>query len=213
MPEISKDIILLIQYLAPGFISAWIYYGITSHVRPSSFERVVQATIFAIFIQIITEVIYYFALQVGRFWSIGSWKESSSLIISVTASILLGFLLALISNNDKLHSRFRKLGLSNRSSHPSEWHAVLKDNPAYMVFHLQDERRLVGYPLVWPSNHETGHFFISNCYWLVEDDLEDSESQEQNHIPIDYALGILINSSDIKMIEIMKEGESNEHHF
>ncbi|TJZ77528.1 DUF6338 family protein [Chitiniphilus eburneus] len=212
MPEISKDIILLIQYLAPGFLSAWIFYGLTSHVRPSSFERVAQAVIYSLFIKIASDVFQYIVLLIGKKWSFGPWLEPADIAISIINATTLGFLLALVSNSDWFHSRLRKLRLSSRSAHPSEWCAVLKANPAYMVFHLKDERRLVGYPLVWPSDHEKGHFFITNCRWLLDDDgnSESSENQDSNHIEVDYAEGILMHSSDVKMIEILKEGDNDE---
>lgn len=44
MPEISKDVISLLQYLAPGFVLAWVYYGLTSQIKQSQFERIVQAS-------------------------------------------------------------------------------------------------------------------------------------------------------------------------
>lgn len=212
MPEISKDIILLIQYLAPGFLSAWIFYGLTSHVRPSSFERVAQAVIYSLFIKISSDVLQYVALFIGKKWSIGPWLEPANLAMSVIIATVLGFLLALTSNSDWFHSRLRKLGLSSRSAHPSEWFAVLKANPAYMVFHFKDERRLVGYPLVWPGDHEKGHFFIINYQWLLDEDggNESSDNHDLKCVEINYAEGILIQSSDVKMIEILKQGDSNE---
>ena len=53
MPELSKDVVALLQYLAPGFIMAWVYYGLTSHAKPSQFERVVQALIFTVVLVVI----------------------------------------------------------------------------------------------------------------------------------------------------------------
>lgn len=212
MPEMSKDIILLIQYLAPGFLAAWIFYGLTSHVRPSSFERVAQAVIYSLIINITADALQYVALLVGRTWSLGPWLNSADLAISVIIAIILGFLLALTSNSDWFHSRLRKLRLSSRSAHPSEWFAVLKSNPAYMVFHLNDERRLVGYPLVWPSDHKNGHFYITNCRWLVDVDESKGSSEDSNsdYIEVGYAEGIVMSSSDVKMIEILKQEVGNE---
>jgi len=46
MPEISAEVIALLQYLAPGFLVTWVYFGLTSHEKPSQFDRTVQALIY-----------------------------------------------------------------------------------------------------------------------------------------------------------------------
>ena len=51
METFAKDFVTLLQYLLPGFVAAWVFYGFTSFPKPSQFERVVQALIFTIFIQ------------------------------------------------------------------------------------------------------------------------------------------------------------------
>jgi len=48
---VSQQVIALLQYLLPGFLAAWIFYGLTSYAKPSNFERVIQALIFTLFIQ------------------------------------------------------------------------------------------------------------------------------------------------------------------
>lgn len=206
MPDVSKELITLIQYLAPGFLAAWIFYGLTSHVRPSSFERVAQAVIYSLFISLLAVAAKSSLFCIGKRFSIGEWPESGDSLTAVFIAILLGFILATTSNSDFFHSWLRKLRLSSRSAHPSEWFAILKANPAYMVFHLKDERRLVGYPLVWPSDHEKGHFFITNCRWLLDEsnEVNSPDTGDADYREVDYAEGILMNSSDVKMIEILK---------
>lgn len=51
MPELAKDTVALFAYLLPGFVTAWVIYGLTSQTKPSQFERVVQALIFTFIIQ------------------------------------------------------------------------------------------------------------------------------------------------------------------
>ncbi len=52
METFAKDFVALLQYLLPGFVTAWVFYSFTSFPKPSQFERVVQALIFTIFIQV-----------------------------------------------------------------------------------------------------------------------------------------------------------------
>jgi hypothetical protein len=42
-----KDVVSLLFQLVPGFIAAWILYGFSSYPKPSQFERLVQALVFA----------------------------------------------------------------------------------------------------------------------------------------------------------------------
>ena len=53
MEGISAEIVGVIYQLLPGFIVAWIIYGLTAHLKPSSFERIVQALIFTVFVRTI----------------------------------------------------------------------------------------------------------------------------------------------------------------
>ena len=52
MDSLTNDIVVILQYLLPGFLAAWIFYGFTSHPKPSQFERVVQALIFTLIIHL-----------------------------------------------------------------------------------------------------------------------------------------------------------------
>lgn len=118
MPELSKDVVALLQYLAPGFIMAWVYYGLTSHMKPSQFERVVQALIFTVVIQAFVIGERGFAEVVGARFSFGVWSTSSQLVASLLTALALGFLVSAIVNGDAFHRLVRKLGISTRSGHP-----------------------------------------------------------------------------------------------
>ena len=206
MPDISKDIILLIQYLAPGFLSAWIFYGLTSYARPNSFERVVQAVIYSLIINIIAPYIRQLIFFIGKYWSLGDWNQSGDLVLSTVIALMLGFILAISSNYDWFHKLLRTFHLSNRSAYPSEWHAVFKTKTTYMIFHLNDERRLLGYPLVWPNDYTNGHFYITNYSWLLDDASDDVANVDDQNSLSD---GILIPSKDIKMIDILKTEDNH----
>ncbi len=52
MFENADNFLAVVAFLLPGFITAWIFYGLTSHPKPSQFERTIQALIFTFIIQI-----------------------------------------------------------------------------------------------------------------------------------------------------------------
>jgi hypothetical protein len=43
MDDLVKEVIPLLQYLIPGFVSTWIFYTLTSFKRPDTFGQIVQA--------------------------------------------------------------------------------------------------------------------------------------------------------------------------
>mgnify|MGYP000737068882 FL=1 len=67
MENIATDVISLLRYLLPGFLSAWIFYGFTSFKKPSQFERVVQALIFTLLIQPLVILVEKTSFFVGNY--------------------------------------------------------------------------------------------------------------------------------------------------
>ncbi|MBI5638968.1 MAG: hypothetical protein HZA17_00950 [Nitrospirae bacterium] len=192
MENASKDIIAVLQYLLPGFVSAWIFYALTSYPKPSQFERIVQALIFTIFVQAIVFVAKTTFLFIGHYYQLAIWDESSSLMWSIVCAILFGFLFSYFANNDKAHKVFRYLGITRKSSYASEWFSAFS-NVTYVVLHLRDERRLYGWPTEWPSEPRNGHFLITAAAWLVGD----------KERPITGVENILIDAKDVKWVEFM----------
>lgn len=47
MGETSKDVLTLLTQLMPGFLTAWVVYGLTTYTKPPQFERVIQAVIYS----------------------------------------------------------------------------------------------------------------------------------------------------------------------
>jgi uncharacterized protein DUF6338 len=193
MENISKDMILILQYLLPGFVTAWIFYGLTSYQKPSQFERVVQALIFTTFIQAFVIILKFVFLFIGNYLSLAKWSDSSALILSVIISVLFGFICAYYANNDKLNKRLRKIGITRETSFPSEWFGTFLNNVTFIVLHLKDGRRLYGWPIEWPSVPDIGHFLLVQASWLAD----------SKEIPITGVKSILINAYDVRWVEFM----------
>ena len=202
MENISKDLISLLQYLLPGFITAWVFYGFTSYPKPSQFERVVQALIFTVIIQAMIFLTKAFLLLAGHFYLVGSWNEVSRLIWSILFAFVLGLLICYFANNDKLHAVFRKWGVTQETSYASEWFGAFLNNVTYVVLHLNDERRLYGWPIEWPSEPGNGHFLITDASWL------DTDGKE---IQITGVENMLIDAKDVKWVEFMRRTWEGSH--
>lgn len=59
MDWVSGELVYLLVFLLPGFLTAAIFHSLTSHRKPEPFERVVSALIFTILIQFTTLIVRY----------------------------------------------------------------------------------------------------------------------------------------------------------
>lgn len=196
MPELSKETTALLQYLLPGLLAAWVFYGLTSHVKPSQLERVIQALIFTFLVQAVLPVVRWSLELIGMWFSIRPWDSGSETLALAVIAVMVGASLAYLTNKDSFHRWIRAKGFTTRASYPSEWHGVLSERQSHVVLHLTDERRLSGYPQVWPSEPDKGHFFIIQPGWL-------SESGE--HQLLCGIEGLLINTKDVKWVEFIDQ--------
>lgn len=200
MPELEKEAIALLVFLLPGFVSAWVLYGLTSQVKPSQFERVIQALIFTFVVQVLVPPVKSVLFSVGNVVKLGIWDQASENFVRLIVAIILGILLAYYINTDALHKWLRKKGFTTRTSFPSEWFGVFSEHISYVVLHFNDGRRLYGWPKEWPTEYDKGHFYVMQPIWLSEDD---------SQVVLDNVDGILINAKDVKWVEFMAniEGE------
>ncbi|MEW7992295.1 MAG: DUF6338 family protein [Candidatus Thiodiazotropha sp.] len=201
MEIISEKILSFFAILFPGFLAAWIFYGLTSHHKPSQFERTVQALVFTFIIQVFLPIIKWALLIVGGFISLVAWNAASENIAAVIMAIALGFLLAFFTNNDKFHKLLREYGFTTRTSHPSEWFYVLSEKVTFIILHLKDGRRLYGWPKEWPIERERGQFYIMLPSWIQEDGTQ---------LELPTLDGILIDAHDVQWVEFIQMGDEHE---
>ncbi len=186
--DVSKDILALLTQLMPGFLTAWVVYGLTTYTKPSQFERIVQALIYSFMVSALVAVAEPLLLLAGQFVRLGTWDSSAELIASAVLALALGFLLSFFMKNDVFFRQARRLGLTSRTPFPSEWYGAFAARPPrYVVLHLEGGRRITGYPIEWPTEPTSGHFKLTDAAWL--DDLN-------NEIPLDTNDSILIAAKE-----------------
>lgn len=193
MGEIN-DIVELLKFLVPGLIAAWVFYGLTPHKRLSAFERVIQALVFTLFVQTAFEFTKHFLLGMGTFFEVGPWNELSVTFWYVVTALSAGAALAWIANSNRLHQALQQIGITKQTSYPSEWYGVLAESENYVILHLQDERRISGWPKEWPSSFDEGHFYLKSAIWL----------DEESDVPLDDSEGILIPAERVTYVEILR---------
>jgi len=197
--EISGDAIALLSYLLPGFTTAWIFYGLTSHPKPPQFERLVQALIFTFAIQAVLPTIKWSLLCIGNILSVRVWDRESELLASLLIALCLGVLVAYFTNKDSFHKWLRRYGFTSRTSHPSEWFCVFTEQVKHVVLNLKDGRRLYGWPKEWPVDPDKGQFYIQIPSWIGEDG---------KVIDLPQLDGILVPVKDVDWVEFVNDSRT-----
>lgn len=185
----SGEAMSLLMFLLPGFVAAAVFYWLTSHPKPGAFERIIQALIFTMFVQVVVK-------------TVSPWKETRELILSVLAAIVFGLLAVYALNKDFPHRCLRRLGITRENSYPSEWYSAFDRHAnCYLVLHLKDERRLYGWPTEWPSRPDEGHFLIEEVEWLNDDG---------ERRPAESVAGMVVPASEVEMVEFLSQATSTK---
>ena len=188
----SSELVSILIFLLPGLVAAAIFSSLTSHPKPSDFDRVFQSLIFTILIQ---------ATTAGILWGFGredllNLLENGhvELLLSVPIAIFLGVLASYIFNYDLAH-RFLRFIRATQETYPPTWYSSFFHNDgSYVVLHLDGQRRLYGWPDAWPGLPGSGHFKISEAEWLDGDE----------RTPLQGVRFILIPADEVGMVEFME---------
>ena len=198
----TSEIVKVIYALLPGFLTAWVFYGLTAHPRQGTFERVVQALIFTGIIQAIVLVIRGTVFFLGRrTFILGQWTDDGAFVVSIGVALLLGHVIALFANKDWYHKflregkLFRSIGgITTRTSFPSEWFSAHNLDKRYLVLHLTGDRRLYGWPFEWPDQPDSGHFVIVEPEWILDDN---------SRAPLYNVERMIVPAKDVEMVEYL----------
>ena len=68
------------------------------------------------------------------------------------------------------------------------------------MLHLKGERRLYGWPEVWPSRPDQGHFRIAEAEWLTEEE----------RMPVTGVSVILVPGEEVEMVEFLEMNTSEK---
>ncbi|MBV4476666.1 DUF6338 family protein [Pseudomonas botevensis] len=192
MDDLVKEVIPLLQYLIPGFVSTWIFYTLTAFKRPDTFGQIVQALIFTFVIHGVVLGIGAVCLWIGvKGFSVGIWSAGAQGFWAFVVSVVLGLLSCFLASNDKLHAWLRFRNVTRKTSHPNQWYSTFARHDRLITLHLNDERRLFGWPSEWPPEPQQGQFVIHNPKWLSDDGVLRSFGAEM----------LVIDSSKIQWVE------------
>ncbi|PKA68698.1 hypothetical protein ATI02_1486 [Pseudomonas baetica] len=200
MDDLVKDVIPLLQYLIPGFVSTWIFYTLTAFKQPDTFGQIVQALIFTFVIHGAVTGIGVVCLWVGaKGLSVGIWDGKAQTSWAFFSSLILGLLSCCLATNDRLHGWLRRRNVTKQSSYPSEWFCAFAQFDRLITLHLHDERRVAGCPAEWPPESANGQFLIHNPRWL-------DASGQTTPFGAEF---LLIDSAKVKWVEFSPASEGS----
>ena len=134
MSWVSSEVVGVLGFLLPGFVAAAVFYSLTSHPKPGTFDRVIQTLIFTVAGQTITAVV---VLGIGGTDESTEWTKGWEFVLSVMVSVALAFLAAYVLNKDVAHRVLRRLGITRETSYPSEWYSTFARHRCYVVLHMK----------------------------------------------------------------------------
>lgn len=197
--DISKDVFAVLTQMMPGFLTAWVVFGLTTYSKPAQFERIVQALIYSFIVSALIAVLESVLLFAGQYVRLGTWTHATEVIASASVAIVLGVSLSFFMTNDAFFRLARRLGITSRTAFPSEWYGAFAARPPkYVVLHLDGARRITGYPIEWPSEPTSGYFKLIDAAWLDDQNAE---------TPLDTNDSILIAAKQVEMVEFLKNIE------
>lgn len=183
----------------PGFLTAWVVYGLTTYAKPAQFERIVQALIYSFIVSALVAVLEPTLLFAGKFVHLGTWDHAAEVVASALVAIVLGVLLSFFMTNDAFFRQARRLMITSRTAFPSEWYGAFASKPPkYVVLHLEGSRRITGYPIEWPTEPTAGHFRLTDAAWLDDKNKETA---------LDTNDSILIPAKQVEMVELLRNIE------
>lgn len=188
----NVEIISFIEYLLPGFVAAWIFHGLTAHLKPTPFEQIVKALIFTAFTKPLVGGTEVAMLGIGSsLGSVGTWTDTSSLTWSLLYAIVLGFGFSSLANTGHFHDWLPDW-ITKRTSFPSEWFSAFNKYKRYVYLHLKGDRRLRGWATEWPDQPDSGHFVVQQAAWILDDN---------TRVPLHLTEAMLVPASEVEMVE------------
>ena len=189
----TAELVGVLTFLLPGFVGAAVFYALTSHPRPGEFDRVVQALVFTTVAQAMTWAARWLA---SLRWPTYEWPAGLELLVAVAGAVGLALLAATISNHDAAHRLLRRIGITRETSYPSGWYSGFAQNPrSYVILHLQDDRRLYGWPEEWPGSSATGYFRITEALWL--NGAHDNDAMQET-------VEVLVPADSVDMVQFLQ---------
>jgi hypothetical protein len=201
----AKDLVPILLFLLPGFVSVGILEILCVRKTKDAFGRIVEALIFtmlnlACFLisRAFLETISCIKFDHREFFTTGNVS------LMAACAIVIGLIFAAEINHEWLLSLLNnKFHLTRKTAKPSTWNETWTHAQKYVVVHLDDGRRIYGWPTFYSDAPEERALFLEDASWLGE---ENQLINEDSPISI-----FLDHHSGIKLIEFLEPNAPHPH--
>ncbi len=194
----SADALDFLFTLLPGLITFIVIRQLTSREQKSETTDVV---IYSLCYTLIVHGIW-------QFLNIWSSIPTPDLVGLPLTAVFLGVLISVVTNNGHIYAYLRRLGITREASWSSTWETTFrmtfadKQLSEFIVLHLIDGRRIMGYIRTVSSAQQGGHLAMDHLQWLKTDSDEVSDKRPNREL-------MLFRGEDIPFIQFLEKGKSH----
>jgi len=192
-----KELVPILLFLLPGFVSVGILEILCVRKAKDVFGRVVEALIFTMLNLASFLVLRSLLEYVGAKFSHDQFLTPSNVALMTLCALAIGIAFAAEINNEwllgQLNNRFH---ITRKTAKPSTWNETWTHAAKFVVVHLDDGRRIYGWPTFYSDDPEERALFLEDASWLDDENRLINEAA-----PISMFLD---KQSGIKLIEFVE---------
>lgn len=199
----SFEALQVLAFLIPGFLASATLDMLMTRRERTQLGHVIEALIFSLLVYAILALV---GLGIPVHLTVTQAQESAGasqtrivydavgLLVLVGLSILFPAVVASAANHDVPMRLARRLGATQRTGRATVWQDVFCGCSGYVVVHLEDGRRICGWPKYYSEKPEERCVYLEDARWIEEGRYQPIEAQ-----------GIMLDShSGIVFIEVLE---------
>lgn len=191
-----KEVFPVLLFFFPGFVSVAVVELLVVRKEKDAYSRTIEAFLFTV-LNLLMFLVARAALE--QFSRVRLAHDDVLTIGNVFlvsfCSVCIGLACAYELTNEVVLAKLRQWNFSRKTAKASTWLETFVHAPKFVVIHLDDGRRIYGWPRFYSDNAEDRTVFLEEATWL------DEENRIVNEEPISI---LLDKNSGIKFIEFLK---------
>ncbi len=173
--DASVEALSVFVVLMPGFVTTIILNTLVVRPKHDSLRFLVEALVFSFLIYSVVaisstgELVSVVSIEDGDTTRYRADPNTKALLIATASSVLLALVLAFALTHD-VHMRFlRTIGITRRTSRHTTWLDVFSEQDRYVVVHLDDGKRVRGWPQYYSDTPEEGLLYLHHPAWITKE--------------------------------------------
>lgn len=196
---ISQELLKILLLLFPGLIITKMLETLSNIKKKNDLNLIINSLLYSIAVYIIYIVIFKRDITEIKLDSLV--LNYSYVLWILLISLLVGFFVTVVYNNDFPMNLLRRLGVTKKTVKDDVWLDVFYNLNGYIMINFKDGRRLLGWPSYFPNIKDENCIYLNYAAWLENDE----------YLEVD-AEGIIVNiNSDVDYIEIFRTNMEEEN--